>query len=301
LLVGLLFALSQPVVAAGTLSRDVSFQSSGYRLQGTLTSPDGQPAVAGILIIPGSGPVDRDGASRVAPSLPPIYRQWAERLSDNGYVVLRYDKRFLTHSDIDIRTFDQEAQIADALAAAVFLRTVANRIFLLGHSEGGTLAPLVAERIGGVAGVAVVNTVQFPVDELVVAQMQAWPDVPRETVEEVRRFLAQVKDGSFPKRGLLLGAGANYWAQWIAYSRASQQTLSRLPVPLLLVQCLKDETLPGDTLARNQAILRGVLVAKKDAQLHELPGHDHFGMLPGIREPSPGFMRVLLDWLNANR
>src|SRR5262249_11220946 len=153
------------------------------------------------------------------------------------------------------------------------------------------------ERDGAVAGVAIINAVQFPVDELLVGQLRARPDVSRSTVEEVRRVFGVIKAGAFPKGALLLGAGASYWAQWIEYSRQSPTTLSRLSPPLLLVQCMNDETLPGEMLARNVAILRGVASTKRDARLHELDGHDHFGIRPGEHESSPVFMRVLLDWL----
>src|SRR5215470_13823236 len=64
-----------------TTSRVVSFQSAGYALEGTLTSPEPRSAGAGILIIGGSGPIDRDGVSRIPVSTPPIYRWWAEGLA----------------------------------------------------------------------------------------------------------------------------------------------------------------------------------------------------------------------------
>ena len=121
--VSLLPGVVQVVSVTGEFSRETSFQSAEYRLKGTLTSPVGQSAVGGVLIIPGSGPVNRDGASQIAPSLPPVYRQWAEQLSKNGFVVLRYDKRFLTYPDLDISSFDQAAQITDALSALAFLST----------------------------------------------------------------------------------------------------------------------------------------------------------------------------------
>jgi len=295
-----LLAVALPVGAAGFESREVTFQSAGYRLVGTLTVPGG-PALAAVLILPGSGPTDRNGLSRLAPSMPPIYRQWAEHLGDAGIGALRYDKRFLTHADVDMPSFDQEAQIADSLSAVGFLRSTpefaSKPVFIVGHSEGGTLAPIVAQR-AGVAGVAVVNTVQFAVDELVVAQLAAMK-MPSDRLDEVKRFFAQIKDGSFPRGGVLLGVGTNYWTQWIKYSADSPATLARLRVPLLLVQCMSDETLPGETLARNVVALRSVVAARKDAQLRELEGHDHLGMLPGSREPSAEFVRVLSDWVRG--
>lgn len=213
--------------------------------------------------------------------------------------MLRYDKRFLTHPGIDIAAFDEEAQISDARSAIAFLRSppgVASKpIFLIGHSEGGTLAPIVAERAGASAGVVVVNAALFPIDELLVAQLRANPTVSPNAVAEVERLLAKIKDGSFPRGGLLLGAGGGYWAQWTRYSTQASTTLSGLTMPLLLVQCSSDETLPGQTLGRNLAIARAVT----NAQLRELSGHDHLGMRRGERDPSAEFMAVVVSWLST--
>jgi pimeloyl-ACP methyl ester carboxylesterase len=296
-----LFVAGHSACASDVDWRESSFQSGQYELKAVLSSPAERTPLAGVLIIPGSGPVDRDGLSRVAPTMPPVYRKWAERLSETGFVVLRYEKRFLTHPDLDIASFDQEAQITDALSALASLRSqpelAGRRIFIVGHSEGGTLAPLVAERSGDVAGIAIVNAVQFPIDELLLAQLQARRGVPSSTVEDVRRSLGEIREGSFPKGGLLLGAGASYWAQWMAFTRQAPQTLSRVAMPILLVQCLDDETLPGDTLARNVAILRDVASTRRNARLRELRDHDHFGMMSGERQPSSEFISTLIDWL----
>jgi uncharacterized protein len=288
-------ALLWPALALGAVdSKDAAFLSEGYRLFGTLTVPAGGAARAAVLIIPGSGPVDRDGTSKAAPQVPPVYKMWAERLGDAGIGALRYDKRYLTHTDIDTVTLDQEAQIADAIAALRYLRTQVpgKPIFVIGHSEGGMMAPLVAERTGAAAGVIVINAAQFPIDELVVEQVKAG-GAPQEYVDAETKVFARIKDGSFPVKGVLHGAGQNYWKQWIKYSTESTATLSRLKVPVLLVQSMEDETLPGPTLERNVKALRSV----KNAQLRLLKGHDHLGMVAGSHEPSPEFMRTLINWI----
>ena len=281
-------------------ARDVTFQSASYRLEGTITSPDHRPASAGILIIGGSGPIDRDGVLRAA-STPAVYRWWAEGLGAAGFVVLRYDKRFLTYPAIDIGALDQETQIADALAALAFLRAApevgGHGIVVVGHSEGGTLAPIVATRAGAVAGVIVINSVVFPVDELLIAQLDANPSVPKATVETIGNQLERIKAGSLPRSELLLGAGPSYWKQWIEYSTSAPTRLAELPVPLLLVQCLGDETLPSRTLDRNLENLRAAVARNRLAQLRELPAHDHFAMRPGEREPSPELVHALIGWL----
>jgi len=293
--------LAGSATAAGFEAREISFQSGQYRLPGTLTSPSRAPAFASVLIIPGSGPVDRDGNVKLAPAAPPVYRQWAERLSAAGLMVLRYDKRFLAHPKMDILSLDQDVQIADALSAVAYLRSLpgpaAQRIFIVGHSEGGTLAPLVAERGGAIAGVAVINSVVFAVDELVVAQLEARPGFAKNDLDEVKRRFAQIADGTLSERGILLGAGSRYWTQWIGYSRGAPDTLSRLPVPVLLVQCLNDESLPGPALARNLALLKSTADVNQRTELREFPGLDHFGLAAGAKQASPKLLRALIEWM----
>jgi pimeloyl-ACP methyl ester carboxylesterase len=297
-----LFAMP-PSFAAEVHARGVSFESAGYRLIGTLTTPVGRSPTAGVLIIGGSGPVDRDGASRLAPSAPHVYREWAERLSEHGFAVLRYDKRFLTHPNIDIAALDQEAQIADAVAAVAFLQKTDGdrRVFIIGHSEGGTLGPIVAERTKAVAGVVIVNAVHFPVDELLVAQLEAQPNVKRAEVENVKRLMADIKAARFREGATVLGAGAKYWAQWIAFTRDSPQTLARSSVRVLLVQSLKDENFPGESLTRNVAILRRIAAMNANVQVRELADHGHLGVVAGSREASAELLRVFVSWLESAR
>ncbi len=290
-------ALLWPALALGGVdSKDAAFLSQGYRLFGTLTVPAGATPRAAMVIIPGTGPIDRDGVSKAAPTVPPVYKMWAERLGDSGVAVLRYDKRYLTYTDMDISVLDQEAQIADALAAFRYLReqVPGKPAFVLGHSEGGMMAPLIAQRSGAAAGVVVVNSAVFPIDELVIAQVQSG-GASQEYVDGLTKRFAQIKDGSFPAKGQLLGAGPEYWTQWIKYSTESPSTLSRLKVPILLIQCMNDETLPGPMLERNVKALRGV----RNAQLRLLKDHDHLGMVGGSHEPSPEFMRTLVNWIHA--
>jgi len=294
-------ATASPPSPAGTTSRAVSFRSAGYGLEGTLTSPDGRAATAAVLIVGGSGPIDRDGVSRIAVSTPPIYRWWEEGLAAAGFTVFRYDKRFITHPSIEVASFDQEAQIADALAALSALRAAreaaGHPIFIIGHSEGGTLAPVVAARAGAVTGVVLINSVVFAVDDLLVAQLDANPAISKTVVTETRNRLDAVKDGSFPPDELLLGAGVSYWKQWIDYSTSAKARLSELGPALLLVQCSRDQTLPGATLGRNRATMREIAAKNPRARFQELAGHDHFALRPGERAASPELMGTLIGWL----
>lgn len=135
-------------------TEEVTFSSAdGTRLAGTLTLPDSEGPHPGVVLIAGSGPQDRD--SRVAGH--PLMLVWADVLTRNGFAVLRYDERGVgasggvhetaTTADLSV---DTEAA-ADALAGRADVDE--DRILLIGHSEGGMIATLVATRSETVSGV----------------------------------------------------------------------------------------------------------------------------------------------------
>ena len=116
-------------------------------LAGTLVAPaEGQPLV---LIIPGSGPTDRDGNSPLGVTAAP-YRLLADALAERGIGTLRIDKRGM---------FASKAAVADANAVTIAdyvtdtaswvgaarTATGAECLWLLGHSEGGIVALAAAQ------------------------------------------------------------------------------------------------------------------------------------------------------------
>ncbi|KKR95750.1 MAG: hypothetical protein UU47_C0026G0007 [candidate division TM6 bacterium GW2011_GWE2_41_16] len=113
-------------------------------LAGTLTIPDNQKPIATVLLIAGHGPHTRGTAQG------PRKRFFllADHLTKNGLAVLRYDKRGIGQStgNYDIATSRDFAD--DALAAIEYLKTRTdlgeNNICVVGHSEGGMIATMIA-------------------------------------------------------------------------------------------------------------------------------------------------------------
>ena len=123
----------------------------GVTLRGTLWLPASAASgkVPVVLLIAGSGPTDRDGNSSLGLRTD-AYRLVAEALAARGIASLRYDKRGVGSSG---REFDPATTViddfaADALAIARRLRVdpLFSTLGLLGHSEGGLLALMIAER-----------------------------------------------------------------------------------------------------------------------------------------------------------
>ena len=126
-----------------------------WELGGTLTLPVGPGPFPAVVLVPGSGYGDRDSTGLAAKA----FRDLAWGLASQGVAVLRYDKRTLTHALAFARqpdfTVDDEL-VDDALAAVALLRQEPRidpaRVFVLGSSLGGFVAPRIAQRDPALAG-----------------------------------------------------------------------------------------------------------------------------------------------------
>ncbi|MNU42931.1 Alpha/beta hydrolase family protein [compost metagenome] len=126
------------------VSTPVELASTPAPLHGTLLTPNGQTRAAAV-ILPGSGPTDRDGDSpqfgiRAAP-----YRLLAEGLAERGVATIRIDKRGIGESaaaggaEADLR-FTANIDDARAWVAEAAAKTGQPCAWLIGHSEGALVA-----------------------------------------------------------------------------------------------------------------------------------------------------------------
>ena len=127
-------------------AREVTFKNAiaGNQLAGTFSYPKSSKPMAVAVLISGSGPQDRD--ETLLEHKP--FAVLADYLNRNGIAVLRYDDRGVGKST---GTFDKATTAdfaSDVEAAIEFLKTETNidsmQIGLIGHSEGGLIAPSVA-------------------------------------------------------------------------------------------------------------------------------------------------------------
>jgi len=142
---------SAPTDAPYTAEEVLIKTPGGFSLAGTLTLPKGasrSKPVGAIVTITGSGPEDRDENIGL-PGFRP-FRQIADALGRQGIAVLRMDDRGTgasggTHKGATSADFAE-----DIRAGLAYLRTrpeiKADRLGVLGHSEGAIIAPMVAEK-----------------------------------------------------------------------------------------------------------------------------------------------------------
>jgi dienelactone hydrolase len=225
--------IAVPQSPAATLrydDRPVVVGVDPWRLPGTLSVPRSSRPVPGVVIVHGSGPVDRDGT---VGSVKP-YRDLAVGLAAAGVAVLRYDKRTVVHgarvASIPNPTVKDET-IDDAVAAAALLRRArgvdGGRVFILGHSMGGMLVPRIAKAESGAAGFILMAAPARPLEDVILEQVQyiasadgVVTDAEKSQVDSVRRIVDRIKDPNLQPStpaSELLGVPASYWLDLRGY------------------------------------------------------------------------------------
>jgi hypothetical protein len=164
-------------LAQAAYAEELSLGEGPQALRGTLLQPARTPTGAPVLILPGSGPTDRDGNNPLGVRAAP-YRLLAEALAAEGVATLRVDKRGIgasagapsEESDLRIDTYGDDAR---AWAARLRERSGARCVWLLGHSEGGLHALLAARDTQGVCGLILVSAPGRPVGVALREQLRA--------------------------------------------------------------------------------------------------------------------------------
>ncbi len=153
---------------------DVRVPANGFSLAGTVTTPPAQGRLKhpAIVLVAGTGPIERDSAVAGIP----MFAQLAGQLADRGYLVLRYDKRGVGQSGGRIETVTLQDYADDVIAAVRWLdrrKDVEDRrIFVAGHGEGAAVAMLAAAREKRIASLVLIAGMGTAGRELILEQQQ---------------------------------------------------------------------------------------------------------------------------------
>ena len=187
---------------SASIEREIDFLGAGgVKIAGTLALPGSaspERTVPALLLLQGSGPTDRDG------NQPPILRtdllrELAQVLADDGIASLRFDKRGMyanraglpANPDELSEFFSWPSFAGDAHAAFAFLKAqpavAADRVGILGHSEGGLLALDLTTRDRPKL-LILASTPGRPLGDVIHDQLSALLD-RQHAIPEQRRFL----------------------------------------------------------------------------------------------------------------
>ncbi len=165
----------------------------GVTLAGTLTIPRGEGPLPAAVLVSGSGPQNRDEA--LMGHRP--FLVLADHLTRSGIAVLRYDDRGVAESTGDFASATSVDFASDALAAVHFLgeRPDVGPVGIVGHSEGGLIGPMAAERDEAVAYVVMMAGPGLTGAEIIDLQSELIyraQGTPEEVIELNRRTQRQL-------------------------------------------------------------------------------------------------------------
>ena len=275
--------------------RDEPFivDAGGWPLPGTLSMPVGTGPFPGVVLVHGSGPNDRD--SSFGPNK--VFRDLAEGLASRGIAVLRYDKRTRAHAArvAGLRDFTvKEEVVDDAIAAAKRLRETRgirpDRVFVLGHSLGGMLAPRIAAADSSIAGLILMAAAVKPLEQSIVDQTRYLVNLDGKVSSQEEAALAEVNKLAAAVRALKPGdppivspgfsAPASYWLDLRGYDPPAAASLVKQT--MLVMQGERDYQVTMDDFAAWQ----GALGSRANVQLKSYPALNHLFMT-GSGPPAP--------------
>lgn len=234
------------------LERSVTVGAAGFRLPGTLTLPACEGKHPLVILVHGSGPQDRD--ETIGPNKP--FRDLAWGLAARGIATLRYEKRTKVYGAACVpegREMDYDTECVDDVVETVRWAkaqpdVAADSVYVLGHSLGATLAPRIAKRADGVAGIVLVAALARPLEDAVVEQtayVSSLTDasgVAGQQIEDIKRQADNIKKLGTPefddKIPLLLGIPRSYWAFANVYKPV--EVAAELALPMLILQGERD-------------------------------------------------------------
>lgn len=254
----------------------VSFTNAGYTFNGTLTLPENYTKQTPVvLMVTGSGQQNRD--EELFEHKP--FAVIADALARQGIASLRYDDRGWGDKSVNFADFTTDDFRQDAAAALPLLRKRFNKVGILGHSEGGTIAMMLAAKgktdfIVSLAGMAISGK-----ETLVMQNRQAMSSIglPKDIVDSycatISNILNEIANGKKTSEITIDGvpdnlkpilkksleqANSPYIRHFITVDASKQ--LSKIKCPVLALNGTKDTQV--DCAANTTLLEKGLINSK---------------------------------------
>jgi uncharacterized protein len=310
---------------------EVSYDNTAQHvtLAATLTLPPGKKPFPAVLLITGSGPHDRDES--LLGHKP--FLVLSDYLTRKGIAVLRADKRGVGRSTGNVATATTADFATDAEAGVTFLKSRSEvnprKIGLIGHSEGGVIAPMVAARDSDVAFIVMMAGTGVPGDALLAAQVEAIGLASGESPEEAAKGAAQEREiltlvetekdeavlekrlkeemGDVPEARItaqIKQINSPWFRYFLTYDPAT--ALRQVTCPVLAINGEKDTQVPPK---QNLPAIRKALeqAGNKHFEVDELPGLNHLFQMANTGAPaeyaeieetmSPVALEKIANWI----
>ena len=284
-------------------------------LKGTLLSPPSKPTAV-VLIIPGSGPTDRDGNNPMGVKAS-TYRLLAQGLAAKGVATLRIDKRGMYASAAAVKdgnavTIGDYVDDVRAWVKVLANETHAPCVWVLGHSEGGLVALASAGDVPGECGLVLVSAPGRPMGEILREQLKANPanapllDQALPAIDALEQgHRVDVKDMNPALMRLFHPSVQGYLIDAFSYDPA--HLVAGVSKPVLVIQGQRDlQVGEGDARLLKQANPHASLVLLPDVNhvLKSVTSDDRRANLATYADPglplAPGVIDAIADFLAKN-
>lgn len=293
-----------------------------YPTQGVLSLPKTSTKVPLVILVHGSGAIDKDCS--IGPNK--IYKDLAWGMAAKGIAVFRYDKRTYLHlkqlladNQSGEKAFDVRNEYVEDVKAIIELLSKRkevdkSQIYLMGHSEGGYLIPLFNQRFKSLAGfVALAGTLR-QIPELALEQMDyLTPDSLTEKdqaqllmmKQSARNALAENIKPTMPDSLVMQPFPTNYWVYLKTYQ--PQQLALQITKPLLVLQGERDYQVK----MKDFGLWKSTLSGKPNVSFSSYPQLNHL-FLAGTGASTPDEYLVaanvpeyvindVVKWITANK
>ncbi|MFN3999394.1 alpha/beta hydrolase family protein [Algoriphagus sp.] len=224
---------------------ELVLETSTGKIFGTLTIPTNVKKYPVVLIIPGSGPTDRDCNSPMGIQTN-AYKMLSEGFAQNGIATLRFDKRGIGQSQASMTSESElrfETYINDVVDWISLLKTDDrfSSIIILGHSEGSLIGMIAAEQTNVGAFISIAG-VGKSADMLLKEQLET--KLPPQLLEESNKILDSLKMSKTVSNvnpilaALYRPSVQPYMISWIKYDPAEE--IAKLEMPVLIIQGTTD-------------------------------------------------------------
>jgi len=312
---------ARALTARNPTDSDVTLPANGFTIAGTLTAPPvmGRLKHPTIVLVDGSGPNDRDGTVAGIP----ILSQLAGSLSQQGFLVMRYDRRGIGQTGGRTESATQRDYAEDLISVLKWLARRDDvddrRIAVVGYGEGGAIALQAAAREKKIASLILIATGGTSGAEMVLEQQRGelerlkLSDAERaEKIELQKRIQAAVIDGTgweaLPPE-VRRQADTPWFRSLLLFDPAA--VMPRVKQPLLIIHGERDAEVPPHHANKLGDLARA---RKKDAgpaEIVHVPGVNHL-LVPAPtgdvqeyptladRTVSPEIAAAIVRWLKTS-
>jgi dienelactone hydrolase len=294
-----------PTGAPYTAEEVVVHTPAGLKLSGTLTIPRARPTgrAPAVVTITGSGPEDRDEESTALKGYRP-FRELADTLGRRGIAVLRLDDRGVNGSDIGPRTATSQDFADDIRAGVAYLRTRVEidpaRVALVGHSEGGIIAPMIASADPKLRAIVLMaGTASTGRDILRAQQVYG--------VDSMAHLTGAAREAALANAAKATDSLAASMAWMKFFLEYDPQIVARqVKTPVLILQGATDRQVPPSEAEKLAAAFRAggnsrvtvrVFPATNHLFVADATGSFDYGKLPSLHV-RPEVLGAIADWLS---